>query len=881
MGREKKKVPVPPRGVRALTRRAKLDKAQQHHADDTWRNLNPLKDPPRMKHKTTFELVRNTDKKKKLEFKITTDRHPPPGFEFVPVGNPKLSHSCKEMSREHDAMIFIVSDAKNPDNLEHHMNRVGYHFRQTIVDQARAALPRSRHSNHTNRTHRPGEPEPIPKSQAEIDAQADAVLRDLFPRIPHTDRRQIIEHAFRKDGTFHGEPLVGMVKELTLARRVQLAAIAHIRHTHTRYDELLKESNWANARKAVEKPCLDIIVKWRGDEETGRDQLDEILREVIEISDTEEESEDENSSEESFPARHVSTMPTAAFTQYTADSQIIRPADRQPPAQAQRRDPSPPSTLTSSRQRAIAKAEKKNARKTQRFRRYAAAAEALADSSDQRGYANDPNVVPPGTAAMDFARSPGAVYTIGSSREQTMTARATPIIEQMPRHSEMRPDPQRFISDPRRERTSMIPHSLPKAHRYASPQPMRELEGHRPKVGHAPAGYRHPQVPLSPIRHGLQDMLLQSIEPTSPITPRELRETSRPIYHESHRFAEAPRAITRTIHEPAGSITRPLSPRIVSNGNEFMAIRRHDADHPTASLDGFPGFVQLNRQDRGEGLRCAQAEYSMDRPIPSARTADQVSFLDQHRPVPDDRLPQYNGDVPARARENPAVIDDRSRQPRQVVEFRHPDGDYEVPLLRRGDVARDIPIRGHPRVQDDAQVVLLDSPPTRPRSAFDYRGPVNHARHRVAPYQEPSMHRVSATRLRRHVADAPSDAESRHYREPPRGQHLVPEPVEWQGNAAREVRAIPIAPAGPEVRYEGAGNHFQESPGSVFLQDPHQAPLGTRYYRVDGPSQDDLLYRRLGRQPFVAPTTHSHYIESHGLPLQHHIPEHHIVHVDR
>ena len=91
-----------------------------------------------------------------------------------------------------------------------------------------------------------------------------------------------------------------MAKDLTLARRVQLAALAYIRHTKTRYDELLKETDWANARKAVEKPCLDIIVKWRGDEETGRDQLDEILREVIEISDSEEDSEeDSNSTRES------------------------------------------------------------------------------------------------------------------------------------------------------------------------------------------------------------------------------------------------------------------------------------------------------------------------------------------------------------------------------------------------------------------------------------------------------------------------------------------------------------------------------------------------------------------------------------------------------
>lgn len=46
-----------------------------------------------------------------------------------------------------------------------------------------------------------------------------------------------------------------------------------------------------NARKAVEPVCLDILLKWRGDEETGRDQMDEILREVVVITDSEGEEE--------------------------------------------------------------------------------------------------------------------------------------------------------------------------------------------------------------------------------------------------------------------------------------------------------------------------------------------------------------------------------------------------------------------------------------------------------------------------------------------------------------------------------------------------------------------------------------------------------------
>jgi hypothetical protein len=91
---------------------------------------------------------------------------------------------------------------------------------------------------------------------------------------------------------------VGLQPTIPLSRRVQLAVLAHIRHTHTRYDRLLRETTWMNARKAVEPVCLDVLVRWRGDEETGRDQLDEILREVVIITDS-EDSDDSSAEDDS------------------------------------------------------------------------------------------------------------------------------------------------------------------------------------------------------------------------------------------------------------------------------------------------------------------------------------------------------------------------------------------------------------------------------------------------------------------------------------------------------------------------------------------------------------------------------------------------------
>lgn len=44
---------------------------------------------------------------------FTENREPPPGFEFVPIGNPTLTTACKELSREQGAMIFIVTVCYN------------------------------------------------------------------------------------------------------------------------------------------------------------------------------------------------------------------------------------------------------------------------------------------------------------------------------------------------------------------------------------------------------------------------------------------------------------------------------------------------------------------------------------------------------------------------------------------------------------------------------------------------------------------------------------------------------------------------------------------------------------------------------------------------
>jgi hypothetical protein len=75
------------------------------------------------------------------------------------------------------------------------VDRIGYHFLEAVVDQAKASLPADQLNNLTAD---PLVPEPIPETQEEIFKQANAAILDAFPRIPNPDREMILIHAFDK-----------------------------------------------------------------------------------------------------------------------------------------------------------------------------------------------------------------------------------------------------------------------------------------------------------------------------------------------------------------------------------------------------------------------------------------------------------------------------------------------------------------------------------------------------------------------------------------------------------------------------------------------------------------------------------------------------------
>ncbi|KAF2188199.1 hypothetical protein K469DRAFT_566988 [Zopfia rhizophila CBS 207.26] len=256
-------------------------------------------------YKILLEAV--TKEKKKLHSVLSYTADAPRGYSFVPAGNPDLTEYCKEVCRRRGLNVYIVSAKPknkahaNPDKISHHVHRLGHHFPNKVIDEAcdvlgylfrggtyekstrmldssRLARSLAVHGNRMRLHDRP-------VTDTETKEQIRAAIRDLFPKIPEDDLTSIVKHAFRE-----GTNRVGNASELPLARRVQLAVVAHIRHCYTDYDHLLKTGTWQEARAKVEQTSLAQLMKWRDEEDN--DELEETFREVIILDDDDDDEED-------------------------------------------------------------------------------------------------------------------------------------------------------------------------------------------------------------------------------------------------------------------------------------------------------------------------------------------------------------------------------------------------------------------------------------------------------------------------------------------------------------------------------------------------------------------------------------------------------------
>ncbi|RMZ72720.1 Coiled-coil domain-containing 25 [Pyrenophora seminiperda CCB06] len=229
----------------------------------------------RKKKKNPYKIVLEavTQEKKRLHSILTYASNAPSGFGFVPAGHPEFTEWCKEQCRQRNLDVHIVSAKPrnrmhaDPAKLSHHVHRVGHHFPISIIELACSkfgynydesdGLRKAKDSEGWIAQHleayssRQANPEG-PTTEKEEKIYIHGAVREMFPKIPEADLQAIVDHAFAE-----GTNRVGNAKELTLARKVQLAVVAHIRHMYTDYDKLLRSDGWLEARSQVEHPELD------------------------------------------------------------------------------------------------------------------------------------------------------------------------------------------------------------------------------------------------------------------------------------------------------------------------------------------------------------------------------------------------------------------------------------------------------------------------------------------------------------------------------------------------------------------------------------------------------------------------------------------------
>ncbi|KAL9047474.1 MAG: hypothetical protein Q9206_006751, partial [Seirophora lacunosa] len=214
-------------------------------------------------YKVVIEEI--TEKKKKLHTTVSFRTQAPLGYTFVAAGDPRLTSKCKDIARAQSLTVYIVSGTRQqPQRGSHRATRSAHNKNDQITKPRAASVGND-------------------MDQSEIDARAAFAIRDLFPKIPERDVQLIVAQAFQK-----GTNKVGTAFDQPHIRRVHLAVGAYIRHSYTDYDKLLKTHGYFEARHMVEPFTLDKIIEWR-DEKDDPDAVEDILREVIVISDDEDE----------------------------------------------------------------------------------------------------------------------------------------------------------------------------------------------------------------------------------------------------------------------------------------------------------------------------------------------------------------------------------------------------------------------------------------------------------------------------------------------------------------------------------------------------------------------------------------------------------------
>ncbi|KAI1349709.1 hypothetical protein F5Y01DRAFT_327026 [Xylaria sp. FL0043] len=172
---------------------------------------------------------------------VVRDTSPmPPGYSFVPKGNQYVTRHCRRQTQQsHKVVYAVVNDRKK---------QVGIRVPGAIY----ADVLQSEKATRSDRQ------ELVRKNDETIEKSLGKAIREQFPRLPHEELRMIMRRA-----TVKGHGRVGRTRTITMKEKAHLAVQAHIRHTKTNYDDLLKSGTGRdNARTIISQRVLDILREW-------------------------------------------------------------------------------------------------------------------------------------------------------------------------------------------------------------------------------------------------------------------------------------------------------------------------------------------------------------------------------------------------------------------------------------------------------------------------------------------------------------------------------------------------------------------------------------------------------------------------------------------
>ncbi|KAI0805183.1 hypothetical protein GGR55DRAFT_657406 [Xylaria sp. FL0064] len=164
----------------------------------------------------------------------------PPGYSFVPKGNPYVTRNCRRQTQQsHKVVYAVVNDRKK---------QVGIR----VPGAVHADVLQSEKATRSDRR------ELVRKNDETIEKSLGKAIRKQFPRLPHEELRMIMRRATAK-----GQGRVGRTQTITMKEKAHLAVQAHIRHTKTNYDDLLKSgTERESARSMISQRVLDVLKEW-------------------------------------------------------------------------------------------------------------------------------------------------------------------------------------------------------------------------------------------------------------------------------------------------------------------------------------------------------------------------------------------------------------------------------------------------------------------------------------------------------------------------------------------------------------------------------------------------------------------------------------------